>query len=814
MAKKNPLNVSLNSLEKKHISFPSIPDLESADLHQFLMLSLEFAADEVFWMKSNSEIFYVNDAACKRLEYTREELIGMKVWQWDPLFPQDVWPTFWQELKEKQHLEFETKHQSKSGNVFSVQIKAHYIRYGEHEVLFAFVSDITEKEAQKKKLEEINQTISLEIKSKTIALEQEKEIALRYSEKLEISKHRYDLAIEGTGVGLWSWDLANDQAYWSPKFYELLGLEDNEIPADFSYWESQIHPDDKRVITKALSLFLKEHAAYDVEFRLCCKNGEFKWFRLRGKAEFSTAGEPIYIVGSLDSIHNQKLLQQAYEFEQKKFEQFVNISPVGIAINRISDGSFQYVNKEFSRFTGYDINELNEMDYWQLTPKRYEAEEQKQLESLNEIGRYGPYEKEYIHKNGHEYPVLLHGVKITTGEEHFIWSVVQDISSQKQHEKELILAKQKAEDANRAKSYFLSNMSHEVRTPMNAILGALQVLGDYISDEQAQTLLSNASYSAQSLLTILNDIIDYSKIEENKLELEVKPFSLLQIINSVQYDLSDQVNKKQIKFNIEVEDTFKDGWLGDSVRVKQILLNLASNAVKFTLEGAVTINVNCPTINNKPMLTLTVIDTGVGMSKEAQSRVFERFEQADNSTTRKFGGSGLGMPITLNLVTMMKGKINVQSSENQGTKVTVSLPLAQATLPSNTFSSSNEQLPNFKSKRILIAEDNKLNQVVIDAMLQPTHAQISFAENGLLALSAVESDHFDIILMDIHMPEMDGIAAQKAINALNPALPVIALTANVMIEDINKYLENGFVSHIGKPVNKEYLYKVLSQFIG
>lgn len=487
----------------------------------------------------------------------------------------------------------------------------------------------------------------------------------------------------------------------------------------------------------------------------------------------------------------KRKFELAYLRAKEKFEKFVDLAPVGIAINSIDDGCFEFVNKEFSDITGYSVNELNKMDYWQLTPKKYEEQEFEQLESLHSTGHYGPYLKEYIHKSGSLCPVLLSGIKITDSKgDSSIWSVVQDMSQQKEIEQQiqsskdkadslalrlqlandsagigvwewdlltgdllwdrwmyklygicesefsgayeawvnsvhkddidsaraqleaaidgkgvyepefrvvhpngdirnikasaevlrddkgkavkvigvnydvtektnamhiLSKAKEAAESAAKAKSDFLSNMSHEIRTPMNAILGGLQLLKAAELPLDLRQALNNAAFSAKSLLTIINDILDYSKIESNNLELEHVQFSMKEVLESVKYDLDEIVSIKQIGFLIEKDNSFTDCWLGDLVRVKQIILNLASNAVKFTESGDVTIKVSCIRANEQPGLCIDVVDTGIGMSDEALSKIFERFSQADTSTTRKYGGTGLGMSITLSLIKLMGG---------------------------------------------------------------------------------------------------------------------------------------------------------------
>ncbi|WP_164078405.1 PAS domain S-box protein [Alteromonas facilis] len=641
--------------------------------------------------------------------------------------------------------------------------------------------------------------------------------------------------------------------------------------------------------------------------------------------------------------------KNAYLEEKEKFEKFVDLAPIGVAINRLDDGAFDYVNTEFSRFSGYDVDELNQMDYWQLTPKRYEQQEGEQLALLSASGRYGPYNKEYIHKSGYTYPVQLSGVKIANSKgEEFIWSVIQDISKQKDIEaqlsiakeqaesmafrmrlandsaeigvwewdiltneliwdewmyklygissetfsgayeawekslhpddlesaknqlfdavqgngqydpefkvihpngqirtikasaeiirnddgdairvigvnyditdkvdaiKQLELAKKAAEQANHAKSEFLANMSHEIRTPMNAILGGLQMIKGVQLDPKLSLILDNAASSASSLLTIINDILDYSKIEDNKLELEQAPFSMLEVIKSVTFEVDPIVSNKGIELITLVDDNFEDGWLGDVVRVKQILLNLVSNAVKFTEQGSVKVAMTALNQSNKSVVELKVVDTGIGMDDEAQARIFERFSQADSSTTRKFGGTGLGMSITVNLIKMMGGTIDVSSKLNKGTKVTVTLPLEKTALASLSDSPKSVLPPDLSARHILIAEDNDINQVLIESMLSATNAKITMVENGALAVEAIKREHFDLVLMDIQMPVMDGRQALTEIKALGFNQPVIALTANVMLDDVKRYLAEGFSAHIGKPVDMNELYGLLTRYL-
>ncbi|MEP0355265.1 ATP-binding protein [Paraglaciecola sp.] len=515
----------------------------------------------------------------------------------------------------------------------------------------------------------------------------------------------------------------------------------------------------------------------------------------------------------VDANVDAKHFERAYLLEKEKFKQFVNIAPIGVAINRVEDGLFDYANQELVRFSGYDLEELNGLSYWQLTPEKYRELDEEQHRLLTVTGRYGPYIKEYIHKSGYSYPVQMSGVKIE-GEDgrDYTWSVIQDISERHQTESLLRAAKQQAESSNSAKSMFLSNMSHEIRTPLNAILGILQLLQHDISNVKNQRLIPQAIFSANSLLRIINDILDYSKIEANQLTVEKIEFSMLSIIESVISDMLPVALEKDIGINVCFEEDFPRIWVGDPVRIRQVLLNLVSNAIKFTEEGGVTIRLSDTQKNTVLGVAIELTDTGIGMSEEALGGLFDRFTQADTSITRKFGGTGLGMSITKDLVSLMEGDISIKSTEGKGTTFTIFLPLTKSTkVEAPKAEVKPIEVPDFSGKRILVAEDNIINQEIIKSMLDETNAELHIAENGEEAVGKFSLCHPDIILMDIQMPIMDGKQAFKVIRQQDTNIPIVALTANVMSEDIDEYMSIGFTGFLGKPFDIQNLYSYLSE---
>ncbi|WJG08176.1 CHASE domain-containing protein [Aliiglaciecola sp. LCG003] len=415
----------------------------------------------------------------------------------------------------------------------------------------------------------------------------------------------------------------------------------------------------------------------------------------------------------------------------------------------------------------------------------------------------------YIDKLGRHIPVRLNVSSLCDDDGQTIGflGIAFDLSEQIKREKELADAKELAEQANSIKSKFLANMSHEIRTPMNGIYGTLQLLKNEQLTSQGQDLLAKATYSTDVLIVIINDILDFSKIEAGKLTLENDTFKLSTITEHLMSDLYVIAKQKGIALRLQ-RNVSHDYWLGDSVRVQQILLNIMSNAIKFTPSGEVTCIIDYAPANDSLIFTIT--DTGIGMSQGVVDRLFQRFEQADSSTTRKFGGTGLGLSITQSLVALMNGDISVESQEGIGSTFKVSLPLHKAQANENHAPVAKSDTLELNSKVILVAEDNEINQTIIEAMLAPTNATLWFAENGRVAIDLAHQKSPDIILMDIQMPEMDGVEACIQIKRQQPNLPIIALTANVMAEDIAMYKRVGFDAHVAKPAEKAKLIDAIS----
>ncbi len=505
--------------------------------------------------------------------------------------------------------------------------------------------------------------------------------------------------------------------------------------------------------------------------------------------------------------------------ELRKFFRAVESSPMSVIITDL-DGIIEYVNPHFTESTGYTAEEAQGRRPNLVASGETSSQIYQSLWSTIKSG--GEWRGEFLnrHKDGRTFweaafisPVREPGGAIT----HFI-AIEHDITAQKTSEQHLRSAKDAAEDASRAKSEFLAVMSHEIRTPMNGILGMTQLMLDTPLSALQRDYLDTVRHSGEALLTLLNDILDFSKLEAGRVELESADFDLPGTIDQVINLMTARARERRLTIQAEIAPDVPRFLRGDQGRLRQVLLNLVGNAVKFTEKGSIRVVVDVePLSEGAPAwpraYRFSVIDTGIGISQDVQERLFQSFSQADTSISRRYGGSGLGLAICRRLVELHGGQIGVSSQPGQGSTFWFTVSYDQGAPLQRTASggSTSGALPRM---RILLAEDNAVNRKVAIALLEKWGHRITSVEDGQSAIAAVETEPFDLVLMDVQMPGMDGLEATRKIRALPGQagrVPVIALTANAMRGDEQRCLEAGMDDYLSKPIEQDRLFQALDR---
>lgn len=477
--------------------------------------------------------------------------------------------------------------------------------------------------------------------------------------------------------------------------------------------------------------------------------------------------------------------------------------------NFIKAVNFSYYSFERDKDLFEHSSKLNDREYSEINEKLKREIKQRQLSVERLIEAIYSLEE----REGLEATLLNSGNLLS-----LVDYLQVQIDKRKKNEVELRLSKKLAEDATRAKSEFLSMMSHEIRTPLNAIVGITYLMQQEEVSENVAENLKILQFSTDNLHVLINDILDFSKIEAGKVELEKVPFDLKQLISNIKKANQLKAEEKENTIKLMIDDDVPNVFIGDSLRLGQIISNLVSNAVKFTKNGNITIELTLQKrVDNKAFLVFSVIDTGIGIALNKQDLIFDKFTQANSETTREFGGTGLGLVITKKLLQLYGSNINLESEAGKGAKFyfTIELEIGNKIRnKSNELVSVSHNEDILAGVRVLLVEDYPVNIKVASKFLEKWKVSVEVAENGKIALEKYEKGKFDVILMDIQMPIMDGYTATRAIRELDSEIPIIALTASATLNNQDRAFIVGMNDYVTKPFNPNELFQKIAKFSG
>ena len=610
----------------------------------------------------------------------------------------------------------------------------------------------------------------------------------------------------------------NDEAI-NKKFYEIFKIKTCPIFCNFK--------DENCIITKVFNT-KKSYISYN-DTIIDHKNRELPVFLIINPIiENDKVNKIVYIIKDISE-------ERKIRTDLLKLKRAIEQAPVSIVITD-TNATIEYVNPFFCKITGYSFEEAIGNN-----PKilRTKYNEKYYKEMWNTILSGKVWEGEFLNKkkNGKPYwekaiigPVFDDNGKIIN----FV-AVKEDITELKNLQKKLEFAKKQAEIANKMKSEFLANMSHEIRTPMNAIIGFIDLLYDTELTDVQKEYINIIKSSSENLLRILNDILDLSKLEAGKMDFEESEIDIKELIANCINIFSKRAREKSLALKYEIDENVPPHLIGDPIRISQIINNLLSNSIKFTEKGEIGIKVSLKSKkDNIAEILFIVYDTGIGIPEDKKDKIFESFTQTDSSISKKYGGTGLGLTIVKKIIEVYGGKIWVESKEGKGSKFffTLKLKIAESALAKEK-KKFIEEVIKFKDARVLVAEDNKTNQILIKEIFKKFNIFVDIASNGIEALKKLSEKEYDLIFLDWHMPEMDGLEVVKILRKIekgesvddirvdriiieklrNRKFNIIALTASTMAEEISILKEAGFDHFLSKPIIKEELIKVLKKYL-
>ena len=659
-----------------------------------------------------------------------------------------------------------------------------------------------------------------------------------YERALRESRSRLDAALSGADIATWEMDIPSGKVISSDRWSDLLGYSEQELAPRFEHWQDLVHGDDRVRVLESLRLHLRgQMPTFEAECRIQHQDGRWLWVAVRGKVtEWDSAGLAIRAIGTALDVTQRKQAELTAERDRVRFQAILATASDGIHILN-SDGLLVEANPAFLNMLGYDRSAVGVLQVSAWDPDVTTEQFRSNPDSVLATGIGRVFEMRHRRRDGKLIDVEVGAAPLVIDGQTYLCAASRDITERKRAEAELAgyrghleelvvartlelaAAKDAAESANRAKSVFLANMSHELRTPINGMLGMAGLALSRATDPAQKDQLAKSMTAAKHLLAIINDILDLSKIEAEKLTLQYQNFRLSEVVADSLQLVVESVRAKGLALAHTTDPEIPDLLYGDGVRLTQILVNFLSNAVKFSQRGP--IELRAMRVRDDALgltLRFEVEDHGIGVSPADQDRLFQPFVQADATSTRAHGGTGLGLTICRRLARLMDGEVGVVSALGQGSTFWAEVRLDRGTATLPTVSAQDPLVVlrrEFSGTAVLLADDNPVNREVAQALLEAAGLSVSAVEDGEQCVALARDGRHDLILMDIRMPGMDGIEATRAIRRLPGLadLPIIGLSASAFDEERGAALAAGMNGLLLKPVEPAVFYAKLLKWL-
>ncbi|MFP4290322.1 MAG: PAS domain-containing protein [Cyclobacteriaceae bacterium] len=641
--------------------------------------------------------------------------------------------------------------------------------------------------------------------------------------KLMESEERYRMTAENTNDGIWYWNFRTGETFVSPNYRIMLGHEHENEEFVPEKWFKRVHPDDVEPTWLKIQNCLQASPPHFLsELRIRDDYGEYKWFETRGTAILDDKNHPQYMVGAITSIHERKMSEQALRQQDKILNFAQSIAKVGSWTWNIGTGDMRFSDELFNILEIPADKKLSPEDFNHAVVEQDRKKVSQFLENIsNAADRQDTLSIEFSAFNGSGKTKVLRTVaKFLSQEESngekILIGTTQDITEVKQREEELIKAKEQAEIARRAKDHFLSIVSHEIRNPLNGIIGITKLLMQSSMAEQEKDHLQALSFSSNYLLSIINDILDTAKLQYGKLTLETIPFSLREQLQHAEEIFRSQLADKEAILITDISDNIPKRVLGDPTRFNQLIFNLLGNAIKYTYRGSIKLRARLLHEEAEQyLMEFSITDTGVGILKENLDRIFEAFEQDKLLINHEKGGTGLGLYIVRELISLMEGEIKVDSIFGQGTTFTLRLPFKKTEADTKeSFPDKIESSIELRGKKVLYVEDAPYNQMLLKGYAQFWKLDLSLADDLRQAEELARQTNYDLVLVDFRLPDGDGTDVARLLKSINEHYrhtPFIVISAYSREE--KQGLENYFDDYIQKPINFDKFFYVLRNYL-